>query len=213
LYQVRVTSYSGSALVPAWNNIAEARLALDTISPGNSTTHGHVDQIAFEWGRSVTSNFKRLNTFRPEVLRGLALDNSNIVLTRGIFGGVDSSGALVLFVTTVTFDGAKVDSTTRSQLACSWNNVCAIGEVEIVDEFVHATSSRAKQEAVHQGPRNMDTPLSYDHDMQWAMRLVELTIKYHQGTDVGESVDAVQLRRGGGAHWYSRKDDCKQNAP
>ena len=57
-------------------------------------------------------------------------------------------------------------------------------------------------------------PGDYGYDMLHAMRMVDLTMMYHKGNDVGGPVDAVQLRRSDGServHWYARKQNCSAN--
>jgi hypothetical protein len=128
----------------------------------------------------------------------------NVVLVVG-----DDDGTLILFQTDVTYQEGVLGnavSTTR-QVTCP-KSYCAIGEVAIVDEFVNLTSERAKEETQSWKPPKKSDPK--DYDILKTIRLVELTIQYHND-DVGGSVDAVQMDKDGGVHWFAIKKNCAKD--
>ena len=54
-------------------------------------------------------------------------------------------------------------------------------------------------------------PLRPDLDVLKTMRLVELTIAYHMGNDVGGKIDAIELFKNGGLRWVARKENCPKD--
>ena len=207
-----VLRYPGySALVPSWDNVAEARSAYNRIRSTYSTVRGHVGEMAQEWTRVISADFDAMALWQPNVFREAINDVGG--LTDAMIAGQDATGNLVLYGMRI-IAGTTTDrgvQGTSVQAYCPHHDFCAIGQPEIVIEFADLTSKRATDEATSWSPRDDLSPGDAEYDMLWTMRMAELTIMYHQGNDVGGKIDGVQLNRDGTVHWQERKDICPDN--
>src|SRR4029077_17580065 len=208
--------------VGSWTNTEENRRAYDAASLLYATSHDRVVGAATEWGKSISSHFQSLFFWHPEKIAFVTQGGSGI-LTRALIGGLDDSGNLILVQTLVMFKGqpspALFPNPYPYPLAVgpapypvtnvvSCRGYCAIGEIEVEQEFVNLTSERAKKEAKEwKPPKRAKTA---DYDILRTRRLVELTIEYHAG-DVGGSIDIVQMDKDGRVHWYAIKENCSEN--
>ena len=194
--------------VQSWSNTEEIRRAYSTSSRLYSTNLDRIMGAANEWGRLISWHYQSLILWHPEMVAEKARKEHG-VLTVGLFGGLGDDGTLILFQTDVTYQEgflATASPNTR-QVTCP-KSYCAIGEVAIVDEFVNLTSERAKEEAQNWKPPKKSDPK--DYDILKTVRLVELTIQYHDD-DVGGSVDAAQLDKNGRVHWFAIKKNCAKD--
>jgi hypothetical protein len=200
--------------VPDWNNIGMAQLAYGKVRSLHSTARGHIREIADEWSRSVSQNFRTLALLHLDLPKQMA---PNGILTDALFGGLDAGGNLVLFVAEIVASPGPlsgIEGRVWQGDCASHHNFCADGSPEIAFEFADQTSERAKVEAAQWEPGKWKPTKGFssdDRDMLWTMRMVELTIQYHKGGDVGGPVDAVQLNRDGSVRWYARKQNCQEN--
>jgi hypothetical protein len=190
--------------VAPWTNIEEIRRAAEFYP----NSRGHLSEIADIWGRDIALHFESLYLRHPELVIE-ARARGNGVLTVAITGGLDAIGNLVLFQTVVTFDESKLQPIAflTKGINCPRHSYCSIGENEIVKEFVDQSSNRAKAEAKVWKPPKGSAPT--DRDILRVMRLVDLTVKYHVGNDVGGAVDAVQLNKDGSLCWFALKKNCR----
>lgn len=88
-------------------------------------------------------------------------------------------------------------------------NFCGFGRSEIVDEYSHLTSDRAREEMKrwkkkhrHWSKEKQDTELT--------LKLAELTVQRDTSGLVGGGIDAVELKRGSKIVWIRRKANCPQ---
>jgi hypothetical protein len=194
--------------VQPWSNIEEIHRAYDTASPLFSTNHDRIVGTAIERAKSISSHFQSMLLWHPEKVIDVAR-KGNGVLTRAMIGGFDDNGALILLQAIITFQEsvlANVSSTVQI-LDCP-RSYCAIGEIEVEQEFVNLTSKRAKKEAKKWKPPKKSK--LEDYDILRTMRLVELTIQYH-GDDVGGRIDAVQMDKDGSVRWFAIKENCAKD--
>jgi hypothetical protein len=196
--------------VQSCTNAEEARRAYDKIC-GLSPNCGRVEEIAKEWGRAISLHFQSLYFAYPRIAEAIA-GGDNGILTMAFFGGEGMNGNLVLFQTSVVLNENNIQPVrfvTWKVPSCPLLNYCSIGEVEVLVEFVNLTTPRAKEEAKNWNPSSLHNPA--DYDLLKTVRLVDLTIAYHQGRDVGGPIDAVQLNRDGSLRWFQRKENCPAN--
>lgn len=200
---------SGLDLVKPWSNVEEIHQAYDTASLLYSSRHDRIIGSAIEWGKSISSHFQSMLLWHSEQVIEVAR-TGNGILTRAMIGGVNDDGSLLLVETIITFQEGVLQypSPITHTLECP-KSYCAIGEVEIEQEFVNLTSKRAKKEARKWKPPKKSNPA--DFDILRAMRLVELTIQYHEGNDVGGKIDAVEMDKDGSMRWFAIKDNCAKD--
>lgn len=195
--------------VDSWSNNEEIHRAYNTVALSHSSNQSRIVETALEWGKVVSLHFQSLLFLHPEKLNEVVRKGSG-VLTIAEMGGLDSDGALIRLETEIKFkEGASppVFPETTKFTDCP-KSYCAIGEIEIEQEFVNLTSERAKEETKSWRPPEKSRP--EDYDMLRTMRLVDLTIKYHDG-DVGGRVDAVQMDKDGTVRWFAIKENCKKD--
>jgi hypothetical protein len=137
-------------------------------------------------------------------------------LTVAFLGGQDAAGQFVLFSVQVLPESpSSVKATAKGgQVTCPPDDFCVVGRSEIVIEFANAKSKRAQREKATWKSSGGYVPGSLEYAMFRTIRMVELTIKYRKGNEVGGPIDAVQLRRDNGnarMRWFARKPNCPQN--
>jgi len=156
------------------------------------------------WQQVISDHIRAAYLVSPQQVQKVTANNG--IITQAYFGGIEN-GELVLYKSVIRlFAGQVVPDEIRKIFKCSANNFCAIGETEIVEEFDGLTSQRAREEVATWKPSNTFAPS--DYDLLRTARLVDLTIAYHQGIDVGGPIDAVQLNRDGSLRWFPRKENC-----
>ncbi len=175
----------------------------------HSTNHDRVVGTAIEWGNIISSKFGGALLSHPEQVAEVARQGNGI-LTRAIIGGLNDDGTLILLQTIVKYEGGVLSSPSAetTQITHCDKSYCAIGEVEVEQEFVNLTSERAKKEAKKWKPPKNSKPA--DYDILRAMRLVDLTIQYH-GNDVGGPIDAVEMDKDGSVRWFAIKENCQKD--
>jgi hypothetical protein len=196
--------------VPSWSNVGEIRKAYGKASLLYSTNRDRIEGTAVEWGKLISSHFQTLLLWHPEKTME-AVNGGNGVLTRSIIGGLDNDGLLMLLRITIAFhEGIFAADTVQipSCDACS-KPYWAIGQVEVEQEFVDLTSQRARSEVKTWRPPK-ESNLA-DYDILRTMRLVELTIQYHKGNDVGGKIDAVEMDKDGSMRWFAIKENCAKD--
>jgi hypothetical protein len=194
--------------VQSWSNIEEIHQAYSMASFLPSTNHDQLMGTAIQWANLITSHFQSLLLWHPEKISQAIGENG--VLTIAEIGGLNSDGALILLQVRILYGkGLTPISYEIGQVTECPKSYCAIGEVEIVQEFINVTSKRAKKEAKKWKPLKKSSPA--DYDILRTMRLVELTIRYHQGNDVGGKVDAVEMDKDGSVRWFAIKENCAKH--
>ena len=191
-------------IVQPWSNVDEARNAFSSAT----LTSNLVYNTALRWGNAVAGHWNFLHLFNPDKVRAAVARNGALTgsLTVALFGGIDGDGRLRLVETTVDFnDFALVPITATTKPVSCIQSWCAIGAIEIVLDFLNQTSDQAKQEMIQWGRQQWPAG---DAELLKAIRLVDLTIAYHIGDDVGPPIDALELRRDGSFRWFARKDNC-----
>lgn len=185
-----VASYRGSNVVQPWKNSDEARSAYKNAC-GPYPSRCPVKEVARAWTLAVLAHIESLYRANPDYAKSLT---DNGVFTVALFGGRDEAGSLELIQVLIGVDQTGVHPDWGKAI-CP-HNYCKLGKVEIVTEFTDLTSQRAKEEAKNWTASPPHNPA--DADLLKAIRLVDLTIAYHQGTpDVGGKIDAVQLSKDG----------------
>lgn len=187
-----------------WKNTDEAHTAYNN-TPGE--TPKSVEAIAYRWANSISYYFQSFYFAAPGAVQQAQKDG---LLTQAYFAGLDSDGKLSLYFVKITFDATNplpINFGVQKIEKCLLNDFCFIGETEVVSEFLGLTSDRAKREAATWKPAKGFAPS--DYDLLRTIRLVDLTITYHQGIkDVGGPIDAVQLNGDGSLRWFARKRNC-----
>ncbi len=205
--------YPDQSGIEGWDNIKEARTAYQKIVAKYSGLKGHIEDVAGEWARSVTSHFNQLGRQKPEEFRAAVMKEGN--LTVAYFGGKDRSGSLVLLSVNIIPEAPSFLSSKPEGglITCPSDNFCAIGLTEIAVEFAEAKSDRAEKEKRDWRPNGESGPTNFEYAMFRTIRMVELTIKYWTGNEVGGPIDAVQFRLPGAKHvyWHDRKPHCPEN--
>jgi hypothetical protein len=137
-------------------------------------------------------------------------------LTVAMIGGQDANGDLALFAVRI-FPKSEQSYTADAEggpVTCS-HDFCGIGYTKIMSEFADLTSDRARREKATWKPTGKHSTRSAEYAMFRTMRLVELTIRYQEGNEVGGPVDGVQLRvlkgKRTSIRWYCRKKNCAAN--
>lgn len=162
-------------------------------------------EIAKMFEMYETFDFIDLNESDPETVAQTA-QKQHGELTDTLIGGLDANGQLVLYLTRLTYaDTGIAPIFSRTDPAKRPILYRAIGEPDVVNEFVDVTSDRAKKEAQAWKPPKGSHPA--DYDILKAMRLVQLTINYGPG-DVGGKIEAVELDRDGTLHWFANPNNC-----
>jgi hypothetical protein len=195
-------------LAPSWSANDEIHEAYDAASLRYSKKRDRLEATASEWARSMISQFEIINLGHPFVVAEVAR-KQNGLLGEAMFGGVDDDGKLLLLMSMITVDPNIIAALPKAEIdviACP-NSFCSVGRGEIKKEFVNLESERAKQEAKNWIPPKGSKP--EDLDILRTMRLVELTIQYHDD-DVGGPIDAVQMDKYGAVRWFARKPDCPE---
>lgn len=192
--------------VPSWMNVEEIHRAYDTASILYTAPGARVHGAADEWGKLITSHFRALLMEHPEVVTDIASKNDG-VLTKAFIGGLGNRGTMLMWKTTVSYQQGIV-SYEMHGVSCP-NSFCPLGEIKIAQEFANQTSPRAKKEAKQWKPPTSSKP--EDYDTLKTMRLVELTIKYYKGNDVGGIIDAVEMSKDGSVRWFAVKPNCRQD--
>ena len=195
--------FSSIDLVQRWTNNEEARIAYQKKVDTDLTAKGHIKQIAEQWGGSIESKFRFLYSVHPEIVIAAAREEKGI-LTTGVFGGFDSSGKLVLYRTVIPFleSAGSISHSTTDETCDSCYH--ALGIIDIFNEFRNMETERAKMEAKEWKPEGTDPEVAE------TMHLVNLTIRYHDGNDVGGAVDAIEISRDGSLRWIARKLNCPE---
>lgn len=202
-------SFDYGPLVPGWDNISIARNAYIKIASIKGGISGNLADMAKEWSTQVASRFNTMALMRPDVFKGMLPQAGAFTVAH--LGGFDARGNLVLFAMTVSPSTSRTSAEpdTWAVASCPDQNFCALGVVNIVSEFANASSERAKTEVAEWKAPAGSSPR--DYDMFKTMRMVELTIRYNQGQDVGGDIDGVQLSHDGSLHWQAQKKNCPEN--
>jgi hypothetical protein len=195
-----------------WSNVEEARAVHREIASRYSGVKGHVQEVAEQWGRNISANFNRIGRSSAKEFRALVSKEGDF--TVAMFGGQAATGELVLFSAQIIPESPSSLSSKSivDQMVCPYDNFCAVGSSKILIEFTAAKSERSKTEKATWKPRRDYAPGSLEYTMFRTIRMVELTIKYRTGIEVGGPIDAVQFRRRDDAEhirWYDRKPNCK----
>jgi hypothetical protein len=190
-----------------WSNIEEIHEAYNAAWPLYSNNYDRIEDTAIQWGKSISSKWQSLLPEYSDMVINAARDGKG-VLTRAIIGGFDDDRKPVIGQIIVSYN--EGDSTVQfdaGRITCP-HSICAIGKVQIEEEFLDLTSERARNEAESWKPPKDSKPA--DYDIFRIMRFVELTIKY-RGVDVGGAIDAVQMDKDGSVHWFANKKNCAEN--
>jgi hypothetical protein len=200
-----VTRYtSRSPTVPSWNSMDEAHRAYEhVIARGGGT-----GDVAEDLAKSLTDRFKALEAANPRILADAA---ENGVLTTAYLGGLGSNGRLELFRINILFQPNNINEPIgwrKLAVECIYGHFCALGRTDVFLEFAGKTTERARNEAETWAPESGSK--SQDLDIQRTIRLVDLTIQFYKGDDVGGAIDALQIDRSGSIRWYARKSNCPE---
>jgi hypothetical protein len=204
-----ISSYDNGGMgdpVQSWSNVDLIHRAYSIASTKPIPTYGHIIETAHKWTNLVSVHLESLRSSHPNDFMD-AVKNGHGLLTRAILGGLNDNGILLLSVANVRFQDGAVVSTSEA-IECP-GGFCAIGASDIEQEFVNRTSARAKKEAQQWKPPVKSKVA--DYDILKTMRLVELTIKYQRGKDVGGPIDAVEMDRFGRVRWFAVKKNCAIN--
>jgi hypothetical protein len=198
---------------PSWRASDDAKQAyINVVRKGQQKAW--VGAIADEWGKTISRNITSLYAFHPELIVSLVKGG---ILTTAFIGGVDVPGYLVAFQVQITFDKSKGTPVeyTVFPISCASRigPYCAFRVLDIAFEYINLFSPRAVGEFT-----SWMTPMAFsrtynpsDLDILKTIRLVDLTIAYHKGNEVGGKIDAAQITKAGTIRWFARKENCPGN--
>lgn len=202
---------SSADVVPPWENIDEARKAYSlAVAGGNDELPLRTAHI---WQQLIVERWKSLYRIHPEsVMNAVAIEHGG--LTSAYFAGLGGTPRqLQLIKSRVSFDPSNEQPFSGTSVIGSecLNTLCALGTLDVAKEYLLQTSDRSRQEWAQWDSKT--GPFSGpDGKVRVAMRLIDLTIAYHQGEDrVGPPIDAVELAADGTIRWVARKDQCPAN--
>ena len=200
-------------LVPDWDNTTSARAAFDKITSGG-TARGRVEEIANEWSTQISIRFNGLAALRPDAFQQMLNSTGAGAITAAYIGGLDNAGNPKLYDIVVLPNTLPtgVVAPVHKVPTCPYHNFCPVGVrdgLSIVSEFAEGITDRAKKESSEWKPPRRAP--QRDYDAHRTKRMVELVIRYHDGTDVGGPIDFAQLQRDGTLRWISKKDNCPAN--
>lgn len=194
-----------AGLPDGWTPAAEARRAFEAVAPGAWDT----GPIANRWAAGAVKRLKAEAAIRPEQL---IKHTENNILLIGVFAAAQQDDKISVNVRMLTYsqEGGSIyigfDSVVFGPNVEM--DIQGFGRTEIVDEFVHPVTPRAKREAEQWARESMR--FSPDRrDQLRIIRLVDLTLAYHPRSETMHGpIDAVELRRGGQITWIQRKANC-----
>jgi hypothetical protein len=200
---------SRSPLIPSWSTAEEARRAFQSVQARNPDTDGWTGDVAVDLAKHLAGRFSALLKWERSSVVEAAAENGALAVA--LLGGRGYNGHPELFQVAVTFGNATPAIAWKvSTVTCPLNDVCAIGKTDVVTEFAGMTSARARWETASWATDDAETA-ARDYAVRQAMRLVQLTMKYQQGTSVGGPIDAAELEPEGRVRWYARKQNCPGN--
>ncbi len=190
----------GAQPVERWSSFSVAYHAQRVASSG---AH-RVGALANKWALEMLTRWSSLLTSDPAVV--IRAYRPGGLLVTGIFAGFDVANRLVAYQVDVVLNRKmKIVVTKPKLLTCHW---CIFGEKEVASEFLQQSTERARSEAAR-WVSSTDTE-DLDAVVLRAIRLVELTIAYQEGGQVGGPIDALELSTGGEIRWIQRKEHCPE---
>jgi hypothetical protein len=198
-------------VVEPWDNIDEARKAYSfALAAGGDDLPLHTAKI---WQQLITEKWQSLYRIHPKhVTDAVAVEHGG--LTTAYFAGLGgTTRQLQLIKSHVSFDQSNEQPFSGTSAIASecLNTLCAMGTLDVAKEYILQTSDRARKEWA-QWDDKTGPFAGPDGKVRVTMRLVDLTIAFHQGEDkVGPPIDAVELAADGTIRWVARKQQCPEN--
>jgi hypothetical protein len=197
--------------VEPWTATGDIRRVYKTLSEKNPKEIW-VGAVADEWGKFESQRLRGLYEFEP---RQVIAATDNGILTVAYVGGIDVPGYLIAFQVNITFDNIRRPPVQYrvEPILCGSAQGCysAAGQTDVFTEYTGFRSDRAKLESLswNSGRAFSRTFQPKDLDIIRTIRLVDLTLAFHKGSDVGGKIDAVELSRDGKIRWFARKQNCE----
>ena len=201
-----------SGRVAGWDNADEAgRVArLHPATAGKSAADS-VETIADRWAQTIKTHWNSLYLRTPQTVIH-ATEHGNGFITCGIFAE-SRSGEIAATSRDLYFVSDSADHFKIVPVYINVGGIRAVGRTDVINEFFHTTSKRAKDErekwiTQHNTSGSMLRPNWID--LSFLVRLIELTIKYDSSGEVGGKIDVLELQKDGAIHWVKRKANCSE---
>ena len=197
-----------------WNAHAIAREVWKKESKIDSHSARLMPRVADGWIAAMEPLYgdpEVIRQFRPRVSPG-----SEPVIANALFAATDGTGNIVVRGVNIDLDLPLFDSTGKIHIIhddfdLPANSHAGMGHDEIVDEFRHETSPRAKDYMRWFSGRIANEDISRQR-AELASKFIELSILLHpKSSELGFPIDVLQLMRTTGVHWVWRKPNCDEN--
>ncbi len=186
-----------------WDAAEEARAAVSmTNLTSQATAEGLVKAVADAWGSRVKNIWATEYSHHPAQVSEMA-EGEDGRLTNAVFAAA-VDGTVAIAGRTITLKKGAVDVYVPSLAGACRKGPCAIGQIDIVSEYLAGKTQRAASEKWGTFPGDR------------IKRLVALTITHEKlspnGTaGVGGPIDMLELWKDGSIHWIYRKCNCPKS--
>jgi hypothetical protein len=199
--------------VPAWDNIALARDAFQTVHASGGGSD--LNAIAAQWASDVKSHWDFIDRMDRQRARSIAASNDG-QFTAGMFIGKGLSSKVVIigYDFDKPIDPIEILTGDRKAMSNCWScgqlqesMICGAGKH--LDVAANYCAKRQHGERI-----DVHTELnSATESTKLAVKIVEMTIDSYGQTakDVGGKVDAVTIMKDGSITWNARKANCPDN--
>lgn len=167
--------------------------------------------VADKWGKLMTQALERHARGSSGTFLNFMSHLASRSIVEGIFAGVRPDDMLELIHASVEcllddHRSPQINAKTSSYALQESMTFGVLGKGEIFHEFHMSTSDRARKEHAQWRAEQASKPESRG-DLDWAIRLVELTIGLHPERDqVGEPIEAARLTSSGGVQWVRQAE-------